>query len=604
MERKTTLPAIVIAVYFIVHGSLYVVGSLFAKQIGIWPSLFSFMFGNITISNILLLSFVLGAMYIAAGFGIYFKQHWARILLMILCIQAIVFEIPIGTMISILILIYSFLPSFSMMFPKKTRKAPYFFAGIGIIVTCIVALLVISGITSGIVKFTTYQVTGFSLSSESPESKIESIDQRVGLIDVLIELTGSTDYATDQQNEFLIQAAQYINSIESKIVEASNALIVNVEASNLIKIAENENVARIYPVEASFQFLPTEMSGASTSNYAPLQLNVQDLQSRGITGKGITIAVMDTGIKEDHPDLQRNGKSVVVGSLHLHGEYVYPHGTMVASCIANQNKTWKGIAPDVNILNIEVFSWQNIGGMQYLTATNADILKGFEFVANWKQITGDYVILSCSWGVSAKSWQHDANTAIAAANRLAMEYNIPVIAAAGNSGPGNRAEYTSIPFQVMSPAGGINVLSVGAVDSSNSIASFSSRGPYYDGLEKPDVVAPGVNVPVLDYNGITTASGTSFACPYVSGVAALLAQDHKDLSSDQLYNALKSGATDLGTEGHDLEYGYGIVDAGKSMSYIEQSVSSQYIVFLLIALTIIGAIVMIYPMINKKLNKK
>lgn len=604
MERKTTLPAIVIAVYFIVHGSLYVVGSLFAKQIGIWPSLFSFMFGNITISNILLLSFVLGAMYIAAGFGIYFKQHWARILLMILCIQAIVFEIPIGMMISILILIYSFLPSFSMMFPKKTRKAPYFFAGIGIIVTCIVALLVISGITSGIVKFTTYQVTGFSLSSESPESKIESIDQRVGLIDVLIELTGSTDYATDQQNEFLIQAAQYINSIESKIVEASNALIVNVEASNLIKIAENENVARIYPVEASFQFLPTEMSGASTSNYAPLQLNVQDLQSRGITGKGITIAVMDTGIKEDHPDLQRNGKSVVVGSLHLHGEYVYPHGTMVASCIANQNKTWKGIAPDVNILNIEVFSWQNIGGMQYLTATNADILKGFEFVANWKQITGDYVILSCSWGVSAKSWQHDANTAIAAANRLAMEYNIPVIAAAGNSGPGNRAEYTSIPFQVMSPAGGINVLSVGAVDSSNSIASFSSRGPYYDGLEKPDVVAPGVNVPVLDYNGITTASGTSFACPYVSGVAALLAQDHKDLSSDQLYNALKSGATDLGTEGHDLEYGYGIVDAGKSMSYIEQSVSSQYIVFLLIALTIIGAIVMIYPMINKKLNKK
>jgi subtilisin family serine protease len=604
MERKRTAISIAIAIYFIVHGAFYIIASLFIKQIGVWSSWYSFIFGNITISSIILLSVIFGIAYIATGLGIIFRQHWARIALMILCTQAIFFEFPIGMMLSIFILIYSFFTaSFSSMFPKKIKKAPYFFGGIGIIVICIIALLVVTGAATGFVKFTQYQVTGFGLSSDSPESKIDSIEQRVGLIDVLIELTGSPEYASEQQDKFISEASQYINTIESRIVETSNALIVNMEASDLLKIAENNNVAKIYPVEASFQFLPTDLSGALTSNFAPIQLNVEELQSSGITGKGITIAIMDTGIKEDHPDLQRDGKSIVVGSLHLHGEYVYSHGTMVASCIANQNETWKGIAPDVDLLNIEVFSWQTVGGVQYLTATNADILKGFEFVANWKKITGDYVILSCSWGVSAQTWPHDANTAIAAANRLAVEYNIPVIAAAGNSGPGNRAEYTSIPFQMMSPAGGKNVLSVGAVDSSNTVATFSSRGPYYDGLGKPDVVAPGVDVPVLDYSGITSASGTSFACPYVSGVAALLAQDHRDLSSLQLYDAIRSGAVDLGIEGYDYEYGYGIVDAEKSISFIEQSVSSQNIILLFLVLLAVGAIVMVYPVLNKKLHR-
>lgn len=594
-----------ISAYFIIHGTIYTLGFFFINVFGIWPSFLNFLLGNVTVSDNFFISILLGVVYVTVGIGLLFTQHWARIGLLILCVQAIFLEFPIGTLISVSVLVYSFSSSFSRLFPRIKKKASYQFGGIGIIAACIVALIVISGVTTGIVRFTAFQVSGIETTSVSAESKISSISQRVGLMDVLIELTGSPDYAFEQQDALLAEIAPYINRVESRMTEASNSLVVNIEASHLLKIAENENIAKIYPIEASFKFLPAEadISETPTMNLAPLQLNVEDLKKNGLTGKGITIAVMDTGIKEDHPDLQRDGKSIVVGSLHLHGEYVYPHGTMVASCIANQNKTWQGIAPDVNLLNIEVFSWQIIGGVKYLTATNADILKGFEFVANWKKLTGDYVILSCSWGVSSKTWLHDADVTIAAANRLATQYNIPIIAAAGNSGPGSRSEYMAVPYQVMSPAGGKNVLSVGAVDSLNAIASFSSRGPYSDGLNKPDVVAPGVNVPVLDYTGITVASGTSFACPYVSGVAALLAQNHKDLSSAQLYDAIRIGATDLGTKGYDYEYGYGIVDAAESNSYIDQTVTSQSVVWILFAMIVIGIIIIAYPAINKRLHK-
>ena len=598
MKRRITIPAILISIYFIFHGALYITCSLFFN--GVWNNLFSFLFGNTTLSSIFfLLPALLGILYISTAFGLLFGNHWARILLWLLCVLGIFLEFPLGTIISIAILIYSFAPSFSKVFSSKINKNSFQIGGLSVIVIGIVAFLVISGMASGFLSFATYSVQGYALSEDTPASKIVDITQRVGITDVLLELTAPTANAIEQQDILLGNIASYIIKVKQRFTEASNGMIVTVEASNLLEIAKDENIAKIYSLNPSFQFLPEELSFGIADSYAPMQLNVDDLWEKGITGKGITVAVMDTGIKEDHPDLQRDGKSIVVGGLHLHGEYVHEHGTMVASCIANQNKTYRGIAPDVNLLNIEVFQWQTVGGIRYLTATNADILQGFEFIANWKKITGDFVILSCSWGVSTQSWKHDADICTESVNRLAMQYNIPVIAAAGNSGP-KTLPYTPIPYQIMSPGGAKNVLAVGAVNYDNGIASFSSRGPYYSGIDKPDIVAPGVNVPVLDYSKITTASGTSFACPYVSGVAALLAQDHEGLSTTQLYDAIKRGATDLGETGFDYEYGYGIVNAENSLEYIEQAPSSGNMTYMVLVIMIFGAIIMVYPALNKK----
>ena len=600
VKTKNSIARYIIASYFLIHGLLYTANYFIAGYFGVWDRLFSFAFGNVTLSDVFIfLPMIIGIMYIGVAYGLIKKENWARVGLWLLCIQAMIFEFPIGTILSLAILIYSFTPLFSKIFPIKVSKKSYQAAGIIIIVFGLMTVLLMTGISSNILGFTTYRLQGYGISVDSPESKISEIEQKVGLMDVLIELTAIPEYALQQQDEVLGEIAPYINRVVNRFSEASNAMIVNVEASHLLEIAENENIAKIYPIEPSFQFLPYEPAdnsyGYLSTSY--LQLNVESLWGKGLTGKGITVAVMDTGINEDHPDLQRDGKSIVVGGLHLHGEYVHPHGTMVASCIASQNPNVKGIAPDVNILNVEVFSWETIGGVRYLTATNADILQGFEFIANWKELTGDFVILSCSWGVSAQAWQHDADVCTASANRLAVQYNIPVIAAAGNSGP-SFSPYVSIPYQVMSPGGGKNVLAVGAVDVANNIAGFSSRGPYYDGLNKPDVMAPGVDVPVLDINGFTTASGTSFSCPYVSGVVALLAQGNTDLSSTQLYDAIKRGATDLGTAGYDYEYGYGLVDAEHSLAFIEQTVTENNITIMFITITIVGVIIMLYPSLN------
>jgi len=602
MPKKRDTVTTIISIYCLIHGLLYLFGLLLHQTGFIWEGMFSFAFGNITLSEVFIfIPVFLGITYIAVGYGLYAKSHWARIVLLILCVQALFFEFPVGSLLSFFILVYSFTSSFSKQFPKKTETLHYKIAGASIIIVSFVAILAVTGIISGFVGFTESQITGMNISTQSAEDKITDITQKIGPIDVLIELTESPDKAQLQQDILLGNISQYVNQVKNRFTETSNSMIVNVEASKLLLIAENENVARIYEVTPSFTIFPYQLTQAETSTSAQVQLNIGDLHQRGITGKGITIAVMDTGIKEDHPDLQRNGESIVVGGLHLHGEYVHPHGTMTASCIASQNPDALGVAPEVNILNIEVFQWQTIMGQEVLVATNADIIQGFEFVANWKELTGDYVVLSCSWGVSPQQWIHDAEVCSEAANRLAVNYNIPVIASAGNSGPGVYP-YTSIPFQVMSPSGAKNVLSVGAVDAFNNIASFSSRGPYYNGIGKPDVVAPGVDVPVLSYTGTTTASGTSFSCPYISGVVALLAQNNKDLSSTQLYSAVKSGATDLGSEGYDYEYGFGIVNAQASLAIIEQTVTPQGTSVMFVTMMVIGAVVFMYPILNKKLR--
>jgi len=605
MNQKNPLPKHLIVAFFMIHGLLYSMNFILVDIIGIWNKYFNVIFGNVTMSDtFLFLPLILGASYVVVGYGLLANEHWARIGLFLLCLQGIFIEFPFGVIVYLSILIYSLTPSFSKSFPKTKGVASYQLAGVSVIVVAIVAILIMTGVSQGILSFTSYKIRGHALSYDSAESKIIDVEEYLGQVDVLIEFTGDITMALQQQDETIIEIAPYITEIKQRFSEASNGIIASVDTRYLLDIAENENVLRITKVKPSFRFLPYELEQAQMQRSTSyLQLGTEELWNQGLTGKGITVAVMDTGIREDHPDLQRDGQSIVVGGLHLYGEYVHDHGTMVASCIAGQSEDVKGIAPDVNLLNIEVFHWETIGGVSYLSATNADILQGFEFVANWKKLTGDYVILSCSWGVSAQSYSHDADVCIESANRLAVQYNIPVIAAAGNSGPTVKP-YTSIPYQVMAPAGGEHVLAVGAIDPLNNIAPFSSRGPYYNGLNKPDVVAPGVNVIVLTPTGVDVASGTSFSCPYVSGIAALLVQENTDVSSEQLYDALKRGATDLGTEGYDYEYGYGVASGEGSYALITQSVSQFFILIMFIAAIGIGLIIIAYPMINKKLRKR
>ena len=597
-KKKAPLSLKIVSYFLLVHGICYLLGIAIALYIGIWDSIWAFFFGNILLHKIsIIIPFVLGCSYIVVAFGLLKYKHWARIGAVLLCSMSLFLEFPIGTILSAMKIFCLFKPSASPLFGAKINRKAYRAVGVTLFLVSFLSLIIATGAVSSVVQFTVYDADPYDLSSELGADKLVDFDSETGTIDVLVELTAPLDYAVEQQALFLSEVEQYIILLKDRMFLTTNSVVLAIHAKNILAIAENDNVKRIYTIKPAFTFHDYLLQDTFTQSYS--QLGADILWNKGITGKGITVAVIDTGIKEDHPDLQRDNHSIVIGGLHLYGEHVHSHGTMTASCIASQNPVVLGVAPDVNLLNVAVFHYETVGGRRILTATNADVLRGFEFVANWKLATGNPVIISCSWGVSTLVSKGDADICVETANRLAVQYNIPIIAAAGNYGPFVQP-YTSIPYQITAPSGGKNVLSVGAVDYTNSIAGFSSIGPYYTGESKPDVVAPGVQVTVLDYEGTATVSGTSFSCPYVSGVAALLMQGHEDASSGQIYDSLRYGATDLGRLGYDNEYGYGLVNADSSLAYLDQAMVTADLSYILISFMFVSVLIFIYPYSIKK----
>jgi hypothetical protein len=125
---------------------------------------------------------------------------------------------------------------------------PYQLAGFAIVSIGLALILITTGIASSFASTTSYSFTGFAVSSSNPEDKIIDITQELGPIDVLIELTAPTEQAVQQQKEVLANISQYVIAIKQQFIEASNALLVTVDASNLIDIAKNTNVALIQTV--------------------------------------------------------------------------------------------------------------------------------------------------------------------------------------------------------------------------------------------------------------------------------------------------------------------------------------------------------------------
>ena len=255
------------------------------------------------------------------------------------------------------------------------------------------------------------------------------------------------------------------------------------------------------------------------------------------TGDPVKVAVVDTGIDRTHPDLAGNLKggynaiSPTVSWTDDNG-----HGTHVAGTIAAIDNTIGviGVAPQADLYAVKVLNRRGSG-------LTSDIIEGIDWA-----ITNDMDVINMSLGSSTYS-----STFEAACTR-AIEAGVVIVAAAGNSGPGDAT--------VGYPAKYPGVIGVSATDSSNVIAYFSSRG---DGV---DIAAPGVSI-YSTYRGgaYTTMSGTSMASPHVAGVVALILTqpDGNDgtWTPAEVQDRLQSTAQDLGSEGYDLLYGAGLVRA-------------------------------------------
>jgi serine protease AprX len=289
---------------------------------------------------------------------------------------------------------------------------------------------------------------------------------------------------------------------------------------------------------------------------------------RESTGRGVGVAVIDTGVTGDIPDFRTsrwNSTSRVVASAVIDPNAstaadTYGHGTAVAGLVAGNSHARNdsdplqdqhaGSAPNANLISIKV---ANDDGQ----ATTLDALYGLQFAVDHKD---DYNIRVINMSFRSTEAQSHTTDPLDAAAEQAWFDGITVVAAAGNMG--NASDAVSY-----APGNDPYVITVGAVDdqgtSSNSddvVTGWSSQGTTQDGIAKPDVVAPGAHIvstlaPDSDFTSLCPScvvdgsyfqvSGTSLAAPIVAGVVADLLADHPDWTPDMVKGALANTATQL-----------------------------------------------------------
>ncbi|MFF2365453.1 S8 family serine peptidase [Streptomyces sp. NPDC058122] len=263
------------------------------------------------------------------------------------------------------------------------------------------------------------------------------------------------------------------------------------------------------------------------------QIGAATAWAKGLDGKGVKVAVLDTGADFGHPDL--NGR-ITASRSFVPDETVqdgHGHGTHTASTVggsgAASDGAEKGVAPGADLLVGKVLADGGYGQDSWIIA-------GME----WAVDQGARVI-SMSLGSSDPSDGTDPMSRTV--NELTEKSGALFVIAAGNSG----GEAT-----MGSPGVADEALTVAAVDSADKRASFSSQGPRLnDYALKPDIAAPGVAVLAAKAGGSAATgwyqsmSGTSMATPHVAGAAAILAQEHPDWKARQLKDALMSTSKEL-----------------------------------------------------------
>lgn len=301
-------------------------------------------------------------------------------------------------------------------------------------------------------------------------------------------------------------------------------------------------------------------------------INVNIPRDDNFTGKGVTVAVVDTGLKP-HVDLVRP-KNRILGFKDFVNNRNTPyddngHGTHVAGIIAgngsSSNDKYTGIAPSADLLIVKALDSSGSGN-------TSDIVSAIQWVIENKDKYNTKV-LNLSLGTPANN-PYDS-CPLAQAVEKATEAGLTVICAAGNSGPSKNT--------ILCPGNAPSGITVGAVDDNKTpeinddlIASFSSRGPTNDGLKKPDVVAPGVDIMSLsnkNSSGYISLSGTSMATPVVSGACALLYEKYKDLTPDKMKKMIVGCCNNIGFSQN--EQGAGIIDLEKLFNKDYNDLSSN-----------------------------
>ncbi|NGO76098.1 S8 family serine peptidase [Streptomyces sp. YC504] len=263
------------------------------------------------------------------------------------------------------------------------------------------------------------------------------------------------------------------------------------------------------------------------------QIGADRAWAQGAEGSGATVAVLDTGVDATHKDLAGQIVEAVDFSGSGSTDDKKGHGTHVASTVAGtgalaQGKR-KGVAPGAKLLIGKVLGDDGRGDLSWAIA-------GME----WAAEKGAKVV-NMSLGAGPTDGTDATSLAL---NELSEQYGTLFVVAAGNTGPALGS--------VSAPGTADKALTVGAVDGTDTVTSFSSRGPRIgDGGLKPEIAGPGLDIVAARAAGIAgggtdpdyiAMSGTSMATPHVAGIAALVAGEHPDWSGQEIKHLLTGTA--------------------------------------------------------------
>jgi len=284
--------------------------------------------------------------------------------------------------------------------------------------------------------------------------------------------------------------------------------------------------------------LRIDQQGAAALIESRQLVRANEAQALGVSGEGRIVAVLDSGVDRDHPDLEEGlldeyGQHFLNQGDDLGAEFddENGHGTHVSGILASRGRvTTAGIAPGASILPVKVLDRRNVGWF-------TDWAAGIEYVVSLHQqnngISIDVINMSLASHSLYTGSCDDAHEAIAGATAAARELGVVVLAASGNNGSSSSL---ALPSCMES------VVSVGSIQDTNpgAISTFSNRSPLLD------LLAPGEAIISAGLHGeAATISGTSQATPHISGTICLMLEANPGLSSEQIIDTLLATGIDV-----------------------------------------------------------
>lgn len=319
--------------------------------------------------------------------------------------------------------------------------------------------------------------------------------------------------------------------------------------TSIVQTSDHESIKKLKDLHPGIKIMEDDFVELHLQDTLK-QLRIDKISSKfNLAGSGVRVCVIDTGVNDHLHSSLHVTTAVDFTESALGTEDENGHGTFVAGIIASSDPRYRGVSPGISLYSAKVCDGSG-------SCFTSDVARGIEWCA--MNISANVINISLGSAQKFTSACDDLNLLAMSATAAVMLYDIVVVASTGND---------FLEDAISAPACSSAVLAVGAVDKYNLHAPYSNAGSLVD------VVAPGGIFDNEDENSQimstlfnsrdgfgTFGVGTSYSSPHVSGIVAIIRESNKNLDQFQIRNVIKQTAVDLGEEGFDFQYGYGLID--------------------------------------------